>query len=161
MSKHTQTQTNPYRVVSVEEGAATFIVWHTGSLTHDKTSRTLAPFNAVGGVAFGGRRQVRAGGRARCHTRSVRAVGTAGQGWEERECAPISRLRNDEQCCISINCTYLTTAELLPPGSQRDSFVLAGGGVRLITGTAQLLAATLSTQVKQAVPEVGVDVLVF
>lgn len=71
------------------------------------------------------------------------------------------RLRNEEKCSISINCTYLTTAELLPPGSQRDSFVLTGGGVRLITGTAQLLAATLSTQVKQAVPEVGADVLVL
>lgn len=70
-------------------------------------------------------------------------------------------LRTKEKCYICINCTYLTTAELLPPGSQGDSFVLTGGCVRLITGTAQLIAATLSTQVKQAVPEVGADVLVF
>lgn len=89
VNTHTQTQTNPYRVVSVEEGATTFIVWHTGSLTHDKTSRTLAPFNAVGSVAFGGRRQVRTGGRARGHAGRVRAVGTAGEGWEKRECASI------------------------------------------------------------------------
>lgn len=81
---------NSYRIVSVKEGATTFFVLHTGSLTHDKTSRALAPFNAAGGVAFGGRCQVRAGGRTRCHTRRVSAIGTAGEGWKKRECASLT-----------------------------------------------------------------------
>lgn len=94
VNTNTQTQTSPYRVVSVEEGATTFIVWHTGSLTHDKTRRALAPFDAVVGVAFGGRRQVGTGGRAWCHTRRVRAVGTAGEGWEKRGCASIGKINS-------------------------------------------------------------------
>lgn len=45
---------------------------------------------------------------------------------------------------------HLTTAHLLPPSSQRDA-LLAGCGVGIITGAAQLRVALLGAQVKHAV----------
>lgn len=47
----------------------------------------------------------------------------------------------------------LTTFKLLPPSSQRDSSLLAGCGVGIVTGATQLLAALLGAQVEYAVAE--------
>lgn len=60
-----------------------------------------------------------------------------------------------------MNSTYLTTVELLPPRSQLDSFILTGGRICFVTGTTQLLAATLGTQVKEAVAEMYTNIFRF
>lgn len=62
---------------------------------------------------------------------------------------------------IHINSTYLTAAELLPPRSQLDSCILTGSRVCVVTGTTQLLAATLGTQIKQAVAEMYANIFRF
>lgn len=62
---------------------------------------------------------------------------------------------------VQVNCSYLTTVELLPPKSKLDPFVLTGGCVCVVACTTQVVPAVLGTQVKQAVAKMYANILRF